>query len=92
MTNIEQVKPKIEFPCANYPIKVLGLGDDDFSEFVVRIVKQHVPDFDLSTVSIKPSRKGNFQSVRFNITAQSEKQLKQLHQALISSERVKMVL
>lgn len=84
--------PKIEFPCENYPIKVIGLGGDDFKGFVIEVVQQYAPDLDLKTVTIQDSKKGTFQSVRFSITATGEEQLRALHQALMATGRVKVVL
>lgn len=84
--------PKIEFPCENYPIKVIGRGGDDFKGFVVEVVQQFAPDLDLKTVTIQDSKKGTFQSVRFRITATGEDQLRELHQALMATGRVTMVI
>jgi len=92
MTVKQQEPPKIEFPCPNYPIKVVGRNDDDFREFVIDIVQVHVPDFDFASVTLQDSRNGTFQSVRFTITAQGVEQLAALHEALIASDRVKMVI
>ncbi|MCP4598469.1 DUF493 family protein [Neptuniibacter sp.] len=92
MSEKQQEPPKIEFPCPNYPIKVVGVNSDNFRGFVIEIVQIHVPDFDLSSVSVQDSRNGSFQSVRFKITAQGVDQLKALHEALIASDRVKMVI
>lgn len=92
MSEKQQEPPKIEFPCPNYPIKAVGLGGDDFQSHVVEIIQIHVPDFDLTTVSVQDSRNGTFQSVRFKITAQGVEQLKALHEALMASDRVKMVI
>lgn len=92
MSDKQQEAPKIEFPCPNYPIKAVGIGGHDFQSHVVEIIQIHVPDFDLETVSVQDSRKGNFQSVRFKITAQGVDQLKALHEALMKSDRVKMVI
>ena len=92
MTDKQPEAPKIEFPCPNYPIKVVGVNDNDFRGFVIEIVQIHVPDFDLTSVSVQDSRNGSFQSVRFKITAQGVDQLKALHEALIASDRVKMVI
>jgi len=92
MTDKQQEPPKIEFPCPNYPIKVVGVNSEDFRGHVIEIVQIHVPDLDLKQVTLQDSRKGTFQSVRFKITAQSVEQLKALHEALIASDRVKMVI
>jgi len=92
MSEKQQEAPKIEFPCPDYPIKAVGIGSEDFQNHVVEIVQIHVPDFDLETVSVHDSRNGNFQSVRFRITAQGIDQLQALHTALMASDRVKMVI
>ncbi len=92
MTDRKQEAPKIEFPCPDYPIKVVGVNQGGFRAHVIEIVQSQVADFDLATVSVQDSRNGSFQSVRFKITAQGVEQLKALHEALIASDRVKMVI
>ncbi|KAA0876535.1 HP0495 family protein [Nitrincola tapanii] len=84
--------PKIEFPCADYPIKVVGNNENNFYGFVVETVQIHAPDLDLTKVSIQDSRNGRFQSVRLKITATGEAQLKRLFEDLKASGRVHMVL
>ncbi|MDX1452115.1 MAG: DUF493 domain-containing protein [Oleiphilaceae bacterium] len=83
--------PKIEFPC-DYPIKVIGDNGDDFQGLVVSMVRKVAPDFDESTVSLNASRNGTFVSVRFSIRATGKEQLATLHQTLMASKRVKMVI
>lgn len=88
----EKDAPKIEFPCENYPIKVLGRGSDDFKALVIEVVKVHAPDLDIESVTVQDSSKGTFQSVRFSITATGEAQLADLHNALKATGRVTMVI
>jgi uncharacterized protein len=88
----EQQPPKIEFPCPDYPIKVIGVNSADFREFVIEIVQIHAPDLDVTTVTVQDSNKGTFQSVRFSITATGVEQLERLHEDLKASGRVKMVI
>jgi len=83
--------PKIEFPC-EYPIKAIGDNGDDFQTLVIETVKKFVPDLDETKVTLNPSRKGNFVSVRFIIQATGKAQLKILHEALMATGRVKMVI
>jgi len=90
MSNTEA--PKIEFPCEDYPIKVVGHNADDFRGFVIETVQIHAPDLDLSAVSVAESRTGKYLSVRLSITATGEDQLKRLHQDLMNSGRVQTVL
>lgn len=84
--------PKIEFPHPDYPIKVIGDNRPDFKGMVVEIVQLHAPDLDVEQVVVQQSGQGNYSSVRLKITATSEQQLKNLHQDLKATGRVKMVL
>lgn len=84
--------PKIEFPCADYPIKVVGDNADDFMAFVVQTVKGFDPDLDEQKVSVQDSRNGRFRSVRLMMTATGEAQLKLMFEKLKASGRVHMVL
>lgn len=84
--------PKIEFPCPDYPIKVVGKKSDDFQEFVVDIMMLHAPDLDVSRITVRESSKGTYQSIRMFITATGEQQLKNLHEELIASDRVHIVI
>ncbi|MBY4676213.1 YbeD family protein [Marinobacterium arenosum] len=88
----EQDAPKIEFPCPDYPIKVVGVNDDNFRGFVVETVQIHAPDLDISRVTVNDSRNGTFQSVTLMITATGEDQLRALHTDLMASGRVRMVI
>ncbi len=83
--------PKIEFPC-DYPIKAIGDNGVDFQALVIDTVKVFAPDLDEKRVTINPSRKGNFVAVRFFIQATGENQLKSIHEALLATGRVKMVM
>lgn len=84
--------PKIEFPCPNYPVKVLGEAAEDYETFVIDIMRIHAPDLDVERMTINHSRNGRFTSATFFITATSEEQLKKMHQDLIRHERIKMVM
>ncbi|WP_428034873.1 YbeD family protein [Amphritea sp.] len=90
--NTEQEAPKIEFPCADYPIKVIGRDGPDFQEVVIEVVRVHVPDLDINKIEIQGSSKGTFTSIRMKITATGHEQLKALHQDLLSTGRVQMVM
>lgn len=88
----KQEPPKIEFPCENYPIKVIGRDVDGFQNLVIEIMQKHAADFDETTLSLQGSSKGSFISVRVRITATGVTQLKAIHADLLASEHVKMVL
>lgn len=84
--------PKIEFPCPNYPVKVLGQAGDDYERFVIDIMRVHAPDFDMEKIKINHSSNGRFTSITFFITATSKQQLEQLHADFIQHDRIKMVM
>jgi len=87
-----QETPKIEFPCPDYPIKVLGVKSPEFREYVLSVVAKIAPDFAEEKIQIRDSGKGTFQSMTFFITATGEQQLKDLNNQLRESDLVKMVL
>ena len=89
MPSIDDVK--IEFPC-DYPIKAIGNNSIDLKALVIETLLPHVPDLDESRMSLNPSRKGTFVSVRFYIEAQGPDHLKTIHEALMATGHVKMVL
>ncbi len=84
--------PRIEFPCEGYSIKVVGRATDDFCQWVITCVQQHAPELGADDAVVIPSRNGNFQSIRLSIYATSELQLKNIHQDLVASGRVQMVI
>lgn len=88
---MDQEAPKIEFPC-EYPIKVMGPAAPDYQQFVIEIVQKHAPELDPEKVELKPSRNGNYYSLRFTITATGERQLKAIFEELKATGRVTMVL
>lgn len=87
----EPAPPKIEFPC-DYPVKVLGRSSDDFEVQVIEVFERHAPGFDQSTVTLKASSKGTFTSLSVTITATGPEQLEALHQDLLATGIVNMVI
>ena len=83
--------PKIVFPCA-YPIKVLGRAGSTFQPAVMSVFNQYAAGFSELDVLVKDSRNGTFQSITVTIEAQSEEQLRQIHQDLMDTGLVSMVL
>ncbi len=87
----DQEPPKIEFPC-EYPIKVLGREREDFRSVVIEVFERHAPGFDTETIAVKASSKGTFTSITITITATGRDQLEALHQDLLSTGLVQMVI
>ena len=84
--------PKIEFPCANYPIKVIGDAGEGFADLVIEILQRHAPDLDETTLVVRDSKQGRFLSVQLLITATGVEQLQAIHVDLRATGRVHMVL
>lgn len=85
-------KPVIEFPCENYPIRVMGESSEAFRAFVLDMFERHAPGFERSRVDVRPSRNGRFESVCVFITATGTKQLEALFIDLKKNPAVRMVL
>ncbi|MDA1074096.1 MAG: DUF493 domain-containing protein [Proteobacteria bacterium] len=83
--------PRIIFPC-DYPIKVIGISSNRLVETVLDIVRLHAPDLDTERMTFRDSSKGNYCAVNLFIEATGEQQLRALHQDLVASPLVKMVL
>lgn len=83
--------PRIEFPCA-YPIKVMGRSCDSFETIILDVCERHAPGIDQQTVIAKISSKGTFTSLTITITATGPEQLEALHQDLLATGHVTMVL
>lgn len=88
----EPEAPKIEFPCENYPIKVVGESIQNYEQVVVEIVRIHAKDCDFERIRIQESSNGRFRSVTLYITATGEEQLVRIHQDLMAHPHVRMVI
>lgn len=82
---------KIEFPC-DYAIKVLGRDDPGFEEAVFEVFELHASGFARERIRRRASREGTFSSITIYITATGEAQLEALHQSLLATGRVQMVI
>jgi len=87
----EPTPPKIEFPCA-YPIKVLGRSSDAFEASILAVFERHAPGFDQQTIAARASSKGTFTALTITITATGPDQLDALHQDLLATGHVTLVL
>ena len=81
----------LAFPCA-FPIKILGRRDGGFAQAVLEIVRRHAPDFDASTIEMRPSRQGKYLSITCIVRATSREQLDRLYQELCDHPSVVLVL
>jgi len=84
--------PVIEFPCHDYPVKIMGEMSDTFVEYVLATTEQFAPNFNRNKVTIKQSSKARFTSVTVFITATGSQHLEDYHRALRKNSAVKIVL
>ena len=88
----QQEPPKIEFPCEDYLIKIMGEATQEFFDFVIDVTEQFFSDFDRQKISTKASSKGRFTSISVFVTAAGADQLEEYHQALRKNPATKIVL
>lgn len=81
----------ITYPC-DFPIKIMGATQEAFAQTMVDVVRLHDPEFDASTMEMRPSPKGNYLSLTVTVRANSREQLDNLYRALSSHPMVKVVL
>jgi putative lipoic acid-binding regulatory protein len=88
---MEKESVQIEFPC-RYPIKIMGLDEDGFSEAIIEIIRLHAPELNDEDISFRPSRHGRYLAVNVTILAKGIDQLQNIFDDLKASGRVAMVL
>ena len=88
----QQDPPKIEFPCVDYPIKILGVASDEYQLAVLEIVERHAAGFDRSKVRVQTSKKATFHSVTVFIEATGVAQLEDIFEDLKKHPATRMVL
>ena len=81
----------IEYP-VDFPVKVMGRNKPGFAQLIAAIVARHAPDFDSSTLEMRPSRQNNYLSVTCTIRATSREQLDALYTELSGHPDVSMAL
>ena len=90
MTDTERTK--IQFPCAGYHISVVADTTDGFVSQLEAIILKHCANYDSDSLKVTASKNGRYQSFRFSITAYGEAQLTALHEDLMATGHVHMVL
>jgi len=91
MQDIPPDQSLIDYP-SRFPIKVMGSNVDGFVHAITAIAKQFDPDFDASTVEIRPSSGNKYLGVTVTVTATSREQLDELYRTLSTHPLVKVVL
>ncbi|MEX1058413.1 MAG: DUF493 domain-containing protein [Natronospirillum sp.] len=84
--------PKIEFPCVDFPIKVMGSAGDDFQAQVMSTLADLGVVVNEAKTRASTSRNARFTSLTVLIVAESPTQLSDLNIALRKLPSVKLVL
>ena len=81
----------IEFPC-DFPIKVMGETDADFSKEMINAIQNVIPSFDASQIEMRGSSGGKYISLTCTVYVTSKLQLDDVYRALTAHPLVKFVL
>lgn len=87
----EQQESLIEFPC-DFPIKVMGETNDDFSAEMIKAIQTINPTFDAKKVNVRASSGGKYTSLTCTVFVESQLQLDNIYRALTSHPLAKFVL
>lgn len=85
------IKSEIQYPIP-FPLKVIGLDEADFEDFVVEIVRRHVPELLEENITSRLSAERKYRSVSFQFIAESRAQVDAIYAELSSHKRVLMIL
>lgn len=91
MTDTDIKSHKIEFPCNDFPIKVIGDTSVGFTAAVMEVLEKHAT-VDLKTLAERQSSNGKYTTVQLHIVATGEDQLRDINSALRATGFVHMVL
>ncbi len=92
--NIADHQPKeniLQFPC-EFPIKVMGLSNNQFEIAVLSIVKKHFPKLAENALKTRSSKQGKYLALTVTVTANSKAQLDAVYHDLTDCELVVMAL
>lgn len=81
----------IEYP-SDFPIKVMGVRHETFTQTIVDLVMEHDPSFHAGKVEMRASSKGTYLGITVTVRATSREQLDNLYRALTGHPMVKVVL
>lgn len=81
----------IDYPC-EFPIKIMGKDEREFTKSILIIVNRHIPGFDDKSVEIRASKKNKYLSLTCTVYVVSQSQLDALYQELCDHPMVLMVL
>jgi len=81
----------LEFPC-KFPIKAMGLADQELEKIVLKIVQRHAPETKSDALRKRESSNGKYLSVTVTIEASSRAQLDAIYLDLTAHGSILMSL
>ncbi len=87
----DRIEKLLEFP-ADFPLKVMGRREDGFAQAIADRVREHLPDFDPSTIEWRASSQGTYLSLTLALRVESRAQLEAVYRAVASHPWVRVVL
>jgi hypothetical protein len=87
----EENPPALKYPIP-FPLNVIGNDEPDFEDFVVEIVRRHIPELLEENITSRLSNGSKYRSVKFLFIAESREQVDALYAELSSHKRVLMIL
>ncbi len=81
----------LDYP-AVFPLKVLGLDNDEFEPAVLELVRARCPQAEHIEVKRRSSSAGKYVALTLTFTVYSQKQLEEIYQDLYDCEQVVMSL
>jgi len=91
MQDIPREQSLIEYP-SRFPIKVMGKNVDGYVHAVTEIARRFDPDFDATSIELRPSSGSKYLGVTITVNATSREQLDELYRTLSTHPMVKVVL
>ncbi|MEJ2042405.1 MAG: DUF493 domain-containing protein [Reinekea sp.] len=87
-----QPPPKIEFPCDDYLIKVVGEVHPEYKPFVTSVLSKYDATVTIERFSENLSKNGRFVSLTIRMRIEEEAHLTLLFEELKTNPLVKMVI
>jgi putative lipoic acid-binding regulatory protein len=84
-------KSPLTFPC-DFPIKVFGLGTEEFETTVLMIVHKHFSHIADTAIQSRASENGKYRAMTIMLKVNSQEQLDAIYKELSASPAVLMVL
>ncbi len=81
----------LTFP-TDFPIKIMGLNQPEFTALVTQLIHQHVPEFESHSLEIRTSSGQKYLSLTCTVRVESQQQLDALYITLSGHPEVLMVL